>query len=101
MARRPAVPPHRLTVRVTPKGGRDAVDGWTQDEAGRPLLKLRVSAAAADGAANAAVVALVAKSLRVPKSAVRIAAGETARVKRLEIEGVGEDEVARAFGTEP
>ena len=72
-----------------------------QDDAGRPLLKLRVSAAAADGAANAAVVALVAKSLKVPKSAVRIAAGETARVKRLEIEGVGEDEVARAFGMEP
>jgi len=101
VAGRTPVPPHRLTVRVTPKGGRDAVDGWTQDAAGRPLLKLRVSAAAADGAANAAVVALVAKSLKVPKSAVRIAAGETARVKRLEIEGVGSDEVARAFGPEP
>ena len=72
-----------------------------RDDAGRPLLKLRVSAAAADGAANAAVVALVARSLRVPKSAVRIAAGETARVKRLEIEGVAPDEVARAFGAEP
>ena len=72
-----------------------------RDDAGRPLLKLRASAAAADGAANAAVVALVARSLRVPKSAVRIAAGETARVKRLEIEGVAPDEVARAFGAEP
>ena len=72
-----------------------------RDDAGRPLLKLRVSAAAADGAANAAVVALVARSLRVPKSAVRIASGETARVKRLEIEGVAPDEVARAFGAEP
>ena len=46
-------------------------------------------------------MALVARSLRVPKSAVRIAAGETARVKRLEIEGVAPDEVARAFGAEP
>ncbi len=101
MAGRAAVPPHRLTVRVTPKGGRDAVDGWTRDEAGRPVLKLRVSAAAAEGAANAAVVALVARSLKVAKSAVRIAAGETARVKRLEIEGVGEGEIARAFGAEP
>ena len=101
MARRAAVPPHRLTVRVTPKGGRDAVDGWAKDEAGRSLLKLRVSAAASDGAANAAVVALVAKSLRIPKSAVRITVGETARVKRLEIEGVGPEEIARAFGVEP
>lgn len=100
MARRAAVPPHRLTVRVTPKGGRDAVDGWAKDEAGRPLLKLRVSAAAADGAANAAVVALLARSLRAPKSAVRITAGQTARVKRLEIDGVGPEEIARAFGVE-
>jgi len=91
----------RLTVRVTPKGGRDAIDGWMLDEAGRSVLKLRVSAAAAEGAANAAVVALVAKALRVPKSAVRIAAGETARVKRLEIDGVTPDDVARAFGREP
>jgi uncharacterized protein len=72
-----------------------------RDDTGRPVLKLRVSAAAADGAANAAVVALVARSLNVPKSAVRIAAGETARVKRLEIEGVDFDEVASAFGAEP
>lgn len=101
MAGAAALPPRRLTVRVTPKGGRDAVDGWTQDEAGRPVLKLRVSAAPADGAANAAVVALVARALGVPRSAVRIAAGETARVKRLEIEGVGPEDLARAFGAEP
>lgn len=60
-----------------------------------------MSAAPSDGAANAAVVALLARALRVPKSAVRIAAGETARVKRLEIEGVGPDDLARAFGAEP
>jgi uncharacterized protein YggU (UPF0235/DUF167 family) len=101
VAGRAPLPPHRLTVRVTPKGGRDAVEGWTQDEAGRPILKLRVSAAAADGAANAAVVALVARSLKIAKSAVRIAAGETARVKRLEIAGVDSDDVVRAFGPEP
>ena len=83
---------------MTPKGGRDAVDGWTTDEAGRPVLKLRVSAAPADGAANAAVIALVAKALRIPRSAVRISAGETARVKRLEIDGIGPAEIVGAFG---
>jgi uncharacterized protein YggU (UPF0235/DUF167 family) len=90
----------RLTVRVTPRGGRDAVEGWMLDEAGRPVLKLRVSAAAAEGAANAAVIALLAKALKRPKSALRIAAGETARVKRLEIDAAPED-LARAFGPEP
>jgi len=90
-----------LTVRVTPKGGRDAVDGWVADEAGRPVLKVRVTAAPADGAANAAVIWLIAKALKVPKSAVRIAAGETARVKRLEIDGVDAADLARVFGAPP
>lgn len=101
MAGGPAVRPHRLTVRVTPKGGRDAVDGWALDEAGRPLLKVRVSAAASDGAANAAVIALIAKLLKRPRSAVRIAAGETSRVKRLEIEGITGEAISAAFGPEP
>lgn len=90
----------RLTVRVTPRGGRDAIEGWTQDEAGRPILKLRVSAAAAEGAANAAVIKLVAKALKLPKSAVRIAAGDTARVKRLEIDSEPA-ELVEAFGNPP
>jgi hypothetical protein len=88
----------RLTVRVTPRGGRDAVEGWMADAAGRPLLRVRVAAAAADGAANAAVVALIAKALGRPKSAVRIAAGQTARVKQLEIDGVDDADLRRIFG---
>ncbi len=91
----------RLAVRVTPRGGRDGVDGWTRDDAGRAVLKVRVAAAAADGAANAAVIALLAKALGVPKSAVSLLAGHTARVKRLEIEGLGENDLDRAFGQPP
>jgi uncharacterized protein YggU (UPF0235/DUF167 family) len=87
-----------LTVRVTPKGGRDGIDGWARDADGRPMLKVRVSAAPADGAANAAVTALVAKALGLPRSRVRIAAGETSRVKRLQIDGASEADLARAFG---
>ena len=88
----------RLAVRVTPKGGRDAADGWACDPAGEPYLKIRVAAPPADGAANAAVTAFVAKALKVPKGAVRIASGETARFKILEIDGVDEAAVAEAFG---
>jgi uncharacterized protein YggU (UPF0235/DUF167 family) len=89
----------RLTVRVTPRGGRDAVDGWTTDDAGRPVLKVRVAAAASEGAANAAVTALIARKLKLPRAAVRIAAGATARVKRLEIDGADEAVVQNALGT--
>ncbi|MCR5874073.1 DUF167 family protein [Phenylobacterium sp. J426] len=91
----------RLTVRVTPKGGRDAVDGWSADEAGRPVLKVRVSAAPADGQANAAVVALIAKALGVSRSSVRIVSGETSRVKRLEVDGATDAHLAQAVGTPP
>ena len=74
------------------------MDGWSADEAGRPVLKVRVSAAPSDGAANAAVVSVVAKALKVPRSAVRIAAGETSRITRLEIDGASHAALAKAFG---
>jgi hypothetical protein len=91
----------RFAVRVTPRGGRDAVEGWGADAAGRPVLKLRVAAAAADGQANAAVIALLAKALGRPKSAVRLVRGETARVKQVEVEGVDPAALARTFGPPP
>jgi hypothetical protein len=101
VAVQPAFPPYRLTVRVTPRGGRDAVEGWAVDDAGRAVLKLRVAAAAADGAANAAVVALLAKALGLAKSAIHIAGGHTARVKRLEIAGLTALALAEKFGAPP
>lgn len=91
----------RLPVRVTPKAGRDAVDGWALDPSGRPYLKIRVSAAAADGEANAALTAFLAKALKRPKSAVRIVSGETARLKMIEVEGLDEAAVEAAFGKRP
>lgn len=59
-----------------------------------------MSAAPTDGSANAAVVVLLAKAMKLPKSAVRIAGGEAARVKRLEIDAEPA-ELARAFGNPP
>ena len=91
----------RLAVRVTPKGGRDAVDGWALDPTGRPYQKVRVSAAPADGQANAALTAFLAKALGRPKSAVRIVSGETARLKIVEIEGLEEQAIEAAFGARP
>lgn len=78
---------HRLTVRVQPKASADRLEGWAADEAGRPLLKLRVRALPAEGAANAAVEALVAKALGLPKSAVKVVTGGKNRLKGLDIEG--------------
>ena len=87
----------RLTVRLTPRGGRDALDGWGEDGAGRRVLKARVSAPPADGAANEALIALLAKALGHPRGAVRLAAGATARIKRIEVEGMTDEALAAAL----
>ncbi|MCE3289317.1 MAG: hypothetical protein K0R83_1329 [Caulobacter sp.] len=85
----------RLAVRLTPRGGADRIDGWGEDAQGRPLLKVRVSAPPVEGEANAALEKLLAKALGLPKSAVAVAAGQTARVKQVQIEGLDADEVRR------
>jgi uncharacterized protein YggU (UPF0235/DUF167 family) len=76
-----------LTVRLTPKGGRDALDGIVQLADGRAVLKARVRAAASEGEANSALVQLIARTLAVPPTSVSMIAGETARIKRLKIAG--------------
>lgn len=91
----------RLAVRLTPRGGRDAVDGWAVGADGRPHLKARVSAPPVEGEANAALTVLLAKKLGLAKSAVRIAAGETGRLKQIELDGVDEPALVAAFGPIP
>lgn len=76
----------RLVVRVTPRAGRDGLDGWTTDAAGRPLLRLKVSAPPADGAANASAVAVIARALGLKASAVRLAGGAASRIKTFDID---------------
>ncbi len=87
-----------LAVRVTPRGGRDAIDGVEAQDDGRAVLKLRVRVAAEDGAANKAVVALLAKSLGVAKRDVSLLSGQTARVKQLAIVGVACELIERLEG---
>lgn len=90
-----------IAVRVTPRGGRDGVDGWIRDDAGRLMLKVRVAAPAAEGQANAAVIAVLARALGLPKSAFALVSGQTARVKRIEVSGLSETELACALGPPP
>ncbi len=78
-----------LTVRLTPKGGRDAVDGIEQLSDGRYVLRARVRATASEGEANAALLKLVAKTIGVARRDVELVAGATSRLKRLRISGRG------------
>jgi uncharacterized protein YggU (UPF0235/DUF167 family) len=79
-----------LRVRVTPRGGRDAIDGVETLSDGQPVLKVRVRAAPEDGAANEGVRRLLAKVLKRPASTIRLEAGATARLKTFLIAGEGE-----------
>jgi uncharacterized protein YggU (UPF0235/DUF167 family) len=85
--------PVRLPVRLSPGAAKDAIEGWGVDEQDRPVLKVRVRARPVEGAANAALTQLVAKALGLPRSAVRLARGATARTKALEIDGLSDAEV--------
>lgn len=76
-----------LTVRLTPKGGRDRVDGLIALSDGRTALAARVRALPEKGAANAALEKLLAKTLGVGKTHVSVIAGMTARLKTVAVTG--------------
>lgn len=84
----------RLFVRLTPKSSVERIDGWDIDEKGRRFLKVRVRAAPIEGRANKALIAFMAKCLKLPKSRLSLLAGDTARLKQIEIEGLDEAELA-------
>lgn len=80
----------RFRIRVSPRASRDQVGG-VHDGA----LKVKTTAPPVDGAANAKIVALLAKALGVARSRVRIVGGQSSKSKRVEVEGIDEDTVRR------
>ena len=76
-----------VAVRLTPKADRDAVEGVVALADGRLVARVRVRAVPEGGAANAALVAVMAKVLRRPKSAVAVVAGASQRLKQVRVAG--------------
>lgn len=76
-----------LAVRVSPRGGRNAVEGLVPDADGKPYLGVRVAAAPVDGAANDAVEAVLARWLGVRPREVEVTGGLSARAKIVTIDG--------------
>ena len=76
-----------LAVRLTPKAAQDRIEGIAELADGRSVLRARVRAAPEKGKANAALEALLAKALGVPKSAVSVIAGRTSRRKSVQVAG--------------
>ena len=83
----------RISVRLTPRAGRDAIDGWDGER-----LRVRVAAAPVDGRANEALLHLLAKTVGVAPSRVALVSGAQARTKIVDIDGVSAKEARRALG---
>lgn len=85
----------KLSVRLTPNGGRDTIDAVERDADGAAYLKARVTAVPEKGKANKALITLIAKTLKLPKSAITVISGDTARKKILRIDGDPEDLIGK------
>ena len=83
----------QFAVRVQPRASRNKIAGLMGD-----AVKLAITAPPVDGKANEAVIAFFAELLRVPKSSVTIASGETGRNKSIAVRGVSVDTVRAALG---
>ena len=79
-----------LSVRLTPGATREEIGGVWTDDKGAAWLRARVRAVPEKGKANAALVALLAKRLEWPRSAISLESGDANRLKRLRIKGGGE-----------
>ncbi len=80
----------RIEIRVQPRASRTTISGM---RAG--ILRIRVTAPPVDGKANAAAIALLAQTLDVPKSAIRLVKGASRREKTLAVESMSQEEVDR------
>jgi uncharacterized protein (TIGR00251 family) len=76
-----------IALRVTPRGGRDEIDGIETLADGRSVVKVRVRAIAEGGAANRAVAEMLARALGVPRASVRLLSGATSRLKQIAVDG--------------
>lgn len=87
-----------LAVRLTPKSGRDLVEGIGAGADGRSHVKVRVRALPADGAANEALARVLAKWIGVPRGGVSILSGATSRSKVVLVRGDARELAERLRG---
>ncbi len=83
-----------FTVKVVPRASRSAIDGWHDD-----VLRVRLQAPPVEGKANAALIALLADALHVGKGNIEIVGGQTARTKRIRVQGLTADQVKMGLDT--
>jgi uncharacterized protein YggU (UPF0235/DUF167 family) len=83
----------RITIRVIPRSGKNTLEWEEGNERNKGQLKARLTAPPLDGAANEALVALLADRLHIPKRTIHIIRGATSRLKTVEIDNLTADEL--------
>lgn len=81
-----------LQIKAVPNSAKDEIKGWLGDS-----LKVRIQAPPTDGKANERLCAFIAEELSLPKGAVTLVLGASARQKRLSIQGLSEEQVRLRF----
>lgn len=76
-----------LTIKLTPKAAKNAIQGWADGPDGSRILKCSVTAVPEKGKANEALIALLSKEWKLPKKAFSLIRGDTDRLKLFRIEG--------------
>tara|TARA_R110000782_G_scaffold182437_6_gene272722 strand:+ start:66270 stop:66584 length:315 start_codon:yes stop_codon:yes gene_type:complete len=80
-----------IAVRLTPKSAKETIGGMWQDEKGMHWLQASVRAVPEKGRANAALIQLIAKRLKLPAKGIVLESGDTGRLKRLRLVGHAEE----------
>jgi len=87
-----------LSIRAMPNAPRSEVVGWMEGGAGERLLKVRIKAPAVEGKANAELLRFLAGLCGVRPGAVSLVRGDSARTKRVRIEGADPELLEKIFG---
>ena len=73
-----------IAIKLTPKASKNAILGWFDDENGQKTLKISVTAVPENGKANKALINMLSKEYKIPKSHIRIVRGQTSTNKMVE-----------------
>jgi len=82
-----------LKCKVTPKAQKSEILGWLSDDQGVSRLRIKLAAPPVDGKANQELLKFLSKKLEVPRSRLKLVAGEKSRLKSVEIVGMEEDQL--------
>ena len=77
--------PIRIQIKLIPKAAKNEISGWEINASGEKTLKASVTAPPDKGKANKALINLLAKTWKTPKTNIHIIKGETSRLKTIEI----------------